>query len=663
MSPRRRAILPTPVVGMMGLLERADASVGHGFVAEGDLVVLAGDDGVLDASEAVGGALGRPPDVDVDREVATIEFVLAAAGEGILRSAHDVSGGGLAVALAESAIAGGLGAEVALAPGRRDDEVLFGEGGGRVLLTVRPEDEGRLRALAAGAPVRLATVGAVGGQDVAARVGDRRGAPAPGRGPRGPRARPAGGAGVIAPRARGAPDDRRPPEGGVRRLRRRRAGRDVSRLAFYALHALQHRGQESAGIAVSDAGHVTVQRDLGLVSAVFDEPSLRSLTGGAAIGHVRYSTTGANKWDNAQPVTHTRRRHRRARPQRQPHQHRRAARPRCSARGSTCARAPTRRSSPPCSRPESGSLLAAACEVMPRLVGAYSVVAMSGRELIAFRDPHGVRPLVIGRLDDDGWCVASETCALDQIGAAFVRDVRPGEAVRLSAERVESRQAMPSEGARLCVFEHIYFARPDSLMDGLTVWQARRAMGAELASEAPAEADLVVGLPDSGTPAAIGYAGESGIPYAEAVVRNRYVGRSFIQPDQTMRQQGIRLKFNPLPAVIAGKRLVVVDDSIVRGNTTRQIVAMLLDAGAAEVHTRISSPPILWPCYYGIDMADRAELVAAGRTVEEIAALTGSATLAYLCLEGLQRALGRPAEATAAPASPASTRSPSPTRP
>jgi amidophosphoribosyltransferase len=281
---------------------------------------------------------------------------------------------------------------------------------------------------------------------------------------------------------------------------------------------------------------------------------------------------------------------------------------------------------------------------MPRLVGAYSVVAISGRELVAFRDPHGVRPLVIGRLDDAGWCVASETCALDQIGARFERDVRPGEAVRVTAGGIESRQAVPSAGAKLCIFEHIYFARPDSQMDGRTVWEARRAMGAELARERPAEADLVVGLPDSGTPAAIGYARESGIPYAEAVVRNRYVGRSFIQPDQAMRQQGIRLKFNPLPAVIEGRRLVVVDDSIVRGNTTRQVVAMLRDAGAAEVHMRISSPPILWPCFYGIDMADRNELVAAGRRVDQIAGLTGATSLAYLSLDGLQRAVGKPAE-------------------
>jgi amidophosphoribosyltransferase len=281
---------------------------------------------------------------------------------------------------------------------------------------------------------------------------------------------------------------------------------------------------------------------------------------------------------------------------------------------------------------------------MPRLVGAYSVVVISGSELVAFRDAHGVRPLVLGRLDEGGWCVASETCALDQIGARFERDVRPGEALRLSAGGIESRQALPTPGAKLCVFEHIYFARPDSRMDGSTMWESRSAMGAELARESGVDADLVVGLPDSGTPAAIGYAQESGIPYSEAVVRNRYVGRSFIQPDQAMRQHGIRLKFNPLPSVIEGKRLIVVDDSIVRGNTTQRIVQMLLDAGAAEVHMRISSPPILWPCFYGIDMADRAELVAVGRDVDEIAGLTGADTLAYLSLEGLQRALGRPAD-------------------
>lgn len=422
-------------------------------------------------------------------------------------------------------------------------------------------------------------------------------------------------------------------------------GRDVSRLTFFALHALQHRGQESAGIAVSDGERVTVQRDLGLVGDVFDEPALRSLTGDAALGHVRYSTTGGNHWDNAQPVaqmsehgivalghngnlTNTDElRHRLVEA---------GAEVRASSDSELIAALLAR---------SGGSLLDAACQAMPQLVGAYSVVAVSETELVAFRDPHGVRPLALGRFPEGGWCVASETCALDQVGAVIEREVRPGEVVRLCATGTESRQAMPPAGAKPCVFEHIYFARPDSELDGQTVWQSRHAMGVELAGEHPIDAELVVGLPDSGTPAAIGYARGSGIPFAEAVVRNRYVGRSFIQPDQELRQQGVLLKFNPLPSIIGGRRLVVVDDSIVRGTTIRKTVAMLRDAGAAEIHMRVSSPPILWPCFYGIDMAERSELVAAGRTPQEIAELTGADTLEYLSLPGLQRALGRPGDA------------------
>ena len=261
---------------------------------------------------------------------------------------------------------------------------------------------------------------------------------------------------------------------------------------------------------------------------------------------------------------------------------------------------------------------------------------------MAFRDPYGVRPLVIGRLPDAGWCVASETCAFDQIGARMEREVTPGEAIRISATGIESVQAMPSKGPRLCVFESIYFARPDSMIGDQAVWDARRAMGTALAEESPADADLVVGLPDSGTPAAVGFANASGIPYAEAVVRNRYVGRSFIQPEQHLRQNGVRMKFNPLRSVIGGKRLVVVDDSIVRGTTMRQIVTLLKDAGAREIHLRISSPPIAWPCFYGIDMATRDELIAATHTIEEIREAVDATTLAYLSLNGLQRAIGRP---------------------
>ena len=423
-------------------------------------------------------------------------------------------------------------------------------------------------------------------------------------------------------------------------------GREVARLSYFALHALQHRGQESAGIAVADNGHVMVQRDLGLVANVFDESALRSLHGDSAIGHVRYSTTGSNRWENAQPVVRNRGRAVVAVAHNGNLTNTDDLRALVESQGGEPLLATTDSElMAAVLASKDGSLLDAACAVMPHLVGAYSVVCLTESELVTFRDPHGVRPLVIGQVDGDGWCVASETCALDQIGARFVREVRPGEAVRLSATGIESRQALPPASPRMCVFEHIYFARPDSTIGGHSVWGQRRQMGVELARQAPADADLVVGLPDSGTPAAIGFAHESGIPYGEAVVRNRYVGRSFIQPDQELRRQGVRLKFNPLREVIRGKRLVVVDDSIVRGTTTKQVVQMLRDAGATEVHMRISSPPVAWPCFYGIDMPDRRELIASSHDVDEIAALTGCTSLAYLGLEALQRALGAPLDA------------------
>jgi amidophosphoribosyltransferase len=416
-------------------------------------------------------------------------------------------------------------------------------------------------------------------------------------------------------------------------------GRDVSRLTYFALHALQHRGQESAGIAATDGRWMTVQKDLGLVEGVFDDPALRSLTGTMAIGHVRYSTTGANRWQNAQPISRTRGEGYVALGHNGNLTNTEELRR--GLEGTTLTASSDSELIGAMLAAESGSLLDAVCAVMPHLVGAYSVVALSSTgELVAFRDAHGVRPLVIGRLEQYGHCVASETCALDQLGATFVREVRPGEAVRVNADGVESRQALPPQPARLCVFETIYFARPDSILDDTTVWESRRAMGAALAVESPADVDMVVGLPDSGTPAAIGYAGASGIRYAEAVVRNRYVGRSFIQPDQEMRERGVWLKFNPLRELIAGKRLVVVDDSIVRGNTTRQVVQMLREAGATEVHLRISSPPIGWPCYYGIDMPSREELIASQMDVTEITAAVGADSLAYLSLAGLAGVVG-----------------------
>lgn len=419
--------------------------------------------------------------------------------------------------------------------------------------------------------------------------------------------------------------------------------RDVARVCFFGLHALQHRGQESAGIAVSDGTHIIVQRELGLVSSVFDEPSLRSLTGDSAIGHVRYSTTGKNKWDNAQPVAMPRGDGLVALGHNGNLTNSDALRRRVNDLGHELRATTDSELITALIAHETGSLLDAVCRVMPLLQGAYSIVTLTEDELVAFRDPNGVRPLVLGRLDD-GWVVASETCALDQVGATFEREVHAGEAVRITASGVESRQAMPATARSLCIFEAIYFARPDSVLDGQTVWQSRHDMGIHLAREACPDADMVVGLPDSGTPAAIGFAQESGIPYSEAVVRNRYVGRSFIQPDQELRANGVKLKFNPLESVITGKRLVVVDDSIVRGTTTRRTVQMLKDAGATEVHLRISSPPITWPCFYGIDMADRDELIAVGQTEEQIAGAVGADSLHYLTLDGLQRAMGRPAE-------------------
>jgi amidophosphoribosyltransferase len=420
--------------------------------------------------------------------------------------------------------------------------------------------------------------------------------------------------------------------------------RDVARIAYFGLVALQHRGQESAGIAVSDRGRLTALRDMGLVTQVFDEQKLRGLRGQLAIGHTRYSTTGSTHWANAQPIVQ----HGRARTIALGHNGNltNAA----ELRAELAAEGLRLRSS---SDTEVIAALVAGAEApleeavaaaMSRLDGAYSVVALSEGKLIAFRDPYGFRPLCLGRLGKD-WVVASETCALDLVGAEFEREVQPGELVVLDESGPRALQAVPpATESKLCIFEFFYLARPDSRLAGVEVHGARLRMGERLAEESPVEADLVLPIPDSGTPAAIGFARASGIPFSEGLIKNRYVGRTFIQPDQGLREQGIRLKFNPL-AEVAGKRLVVVDDSIVRGNTTGQIVAMLFDAGAAEVHVRISSPPIIGPCFYGIDFAGEDELVAAGRSVEEVRERIGATTLAYISLEGLQAATRRPASA------------------
>jgi amidophosphoribosyltransferase len=417
--------------------------------------------------------------------------------------------------------------------------------------------------------------------------------------------------------------------------------RDVARLTYFGLFALQHRGQESAGIAVSDAGRLTALRDMGLVTQVFDEQKLRGLQGEIAIGHTRYSTTGSSQWWNAQPLVQ----HGSARTVALGHNgnltNAAELREELAAQGHRLATTADTEVIAALIANDPAPLAEAVVATMHKLDGAYSVVALSEDKLVAFRDPRGMRPLSLGRLESD-WVVASETCALDLVGATFEREVRPGELMMID-ERVEARQAVPEDnGGAQCIFEFFYLARPDSRLAGVEMHGARVRMGERLAEESPVDADLVLPIPDSGTPAAIGFSRALNIPFSEGLIKNRYVGRTFIQPDQGLREQGIRLKFNPL-AEVAGKRVVAVDDSIVRGNTTRQIVQMLFDAGAAEVHVRVSAPPVISQCFYGIDFADPDELIAANKTVDEVREYIGATSLAYLSLEGLQAATRRPA--------------------
>jgi amidophosphoribosyltransferase len=425
-------------------------------------------------------------------------------------------------------------------------------------------------------------------------------------------------------------------------------GEEVAKLTYFGLYALQHRGQESAGIAVSNGSQILVFKDMGLVSQVFDETSLSSLTGHIAVGHARYSTTGASVWENAQPTF------------------------RATANGSVALghngnlvntaelaemvaalpQGPGRATKVAATNDtdlitallagqvgDDGAPLSveeAAPKVLPRLMGAFSLVFLDEHTLYAARDPQGIRPLVLGRLDR-GWVVASETAALDICGASFVREIEPGELIAIDEQGVRSSRFAEAR-PKGCIFEYVYLARPDTLIAGRNVYLSRVEMGRRLAKEAPVEADLVIPTPESGTPAAVGYAEASGIPYGSGLVKNSYVGRTFIQPSQTIRQLGIRLKLNPLKEVIRGKRLIVVDDSIVRGNTQRALVRMLREAGAAEVHVRISSPPVKWPCFFGIDFATRAELIANGMSVEEIGASLGADSLAYISLDAMVEA-------------------------
>jgi amidophosphoribosyltransferase len=421
-------------------------------------------------------------------------------------------------------------------------------------------------------------------------------------------------------------------------------GHDVARLAYFGLYALQHRGQESAGIAVSDEGQVTVIKDLGLVSQVFNERMLTSLSGQHAIGHVRYSTTGSSHWQNSQPLVRSRNGDVIALGHNGNLVNTTELRDELVAQGvKFSGTTDTEVITALIAHDAKGDLLGAVRTAVSKIRGAFSAAVLSGDALVGFRDPYGVRPLVLGRFDGHP-VISSETAALDIIGAQFEREIAPGEIVIADAEHGLRSARVELEGARpaLCIFEFIYFARPDSTMVGRNLHEARQAMGRHLADEAPVDADLVIPVPDTGMPAAIGYANAAGIPYAEGLIKNRYVYRTFIQPDDDLRQRGIRMKLNPLTSIIKGKRLVVVDDSIVRANTTTKLVDMLMSAGAKEVHLRISSPPIKWPCFYGIDMATRAELIAANMSVDEIRRKVGATTLHYLTLDGLQASTGLP---------------------
>jgi amidophosphoribosyltransferase len=416
-------------------------------------------------------------------------------------------------------------------------------------------------------------------------------------------------------------------------------GEEVAKLTFYGLYALQHRGQESAGIAASDGERILIYKDMGLVSQVFTETDLASLTGDLAIGHCRYSTTGSSTWVNAQPTL---------RPTKYgtlalAHNgnltntgdlaemvHKLEGESVKNGRGATTD---TEIMTALIGLQDENNVEASAIAVLPKLEGAFSLVFMDEKTLYAARDRHGVRPLVIGKLER-GWVVASETAALDIVGAAFVREVEPGEFLAINEDGIRS-QMWATPDPKGCLFEYVYLARPDTTIAGQGVHATRVRIGKRLAIEAPVVADLVIPVPESGTPAAIGYAQQSGIPYGLGLVKNSYVGRTFIQPSQTIRQLGIRLKLNPLREIIEGKKIVVVDDSIVRGNTQRAIVRMLREAGALEIHVRISSPPVEWPCFYGIDFASRAELIASGLEVEEIRRSIGADSLSYVSLEGL----------------------------
>jgi len=420
-------------------------------------------------------------------------------------------------------------------------------------------------------------------------------------------------------------------------------GEDVARLTFFALFALQHRGQESAGIATTDGGRLQVYANMGLVSQVFDEDSLSQLAGDIAIGHNRYSTRGSSRLTNVQPIVVGRGSNSLALAHNgniinAEHLHEELTNQGYTFRTSTDSEV-------------IANLILSSPEkdwvdkiryAMRRLQGAYSLTILTNHALFGVRGPLGVRPLCLGTIDG-GWVIASESCALDHIGANFTREIEPGEVVSITENGVDSYREEIDQKA-ICIFEYIYFARPDSVINGRLLYSTRLAMGAGLAQEHPVEADLVMGVPDSATAAGIGYSRASDVPLGEGLLKNRYVGRTFIEPDQRIRDLGVKLKFNPLPQMLDGKRVVVIDDSIVRGTTTPKVVGLLRRAGAKEVHMRICAPPIRYPCFFGVDMATRWELIAAQKSVPEIRDFIGADSLGYLSIEGLIKAVALPRE-------------------
>ncbi|MBV9355965.1 MAG: amidophosphoribosyltransferase [Chloroflexi bacterium] len=422
-------------------------------------------------------------------------------------------------------------------------------------------------------------------------------------------------------------------------------GQEAARLAFFSLFALQHRGQESAGICTGDGENLHNLTGMGLVSQVFHERDVARLGGELAIGHTRYSTTGSSRSENAQPfqvsgdlgnlalahngnLVNV--------PALRAEVEALAVSPRTSTDSELIAHLVANADGPTWLERVRGTL--------PKLEGAYCLVLLARDRIFVARDPFGIRPLALGRLEGGGWVAASETCALDTARATFIRELEPGELLEISAAGIHAERVGPRRRRAACSFESIYFARPDSVVDGALVYAQRERMGEELADEHPVEADFVMPVPDSATPAAIGFARAAGVPYREGLVKNRYIGRTFIQPNQDQREAGVDLKFNPLPEVLRGQRIVLVDDSIVRGTTTPRIVAMLRRAGAAEVHLRICAPPVRHACHLGVDTAPESSLIANRHDVEEGGQLVGADSLGYLSLAGLVRAIGMPAD-------------------